>query len=96
MYEGLLSSSPACYGQLLKILITLEPYGIFESNFAYLFILIVSSHWYVNSDEGWPSIVLVGGGLLVNMLITLEPHGIFKSNFAYQYILTFIYRDTGI
>ena len=32
--------------QLVKILINLEPYGIFGSNFAYLFILILSSHWY--------------------------------------------------
>ena len=32
--------------RLVKILISLEPYGIFGSNFAYLFILILSSHWY--------------------------------------------------
>ena len=44
--EGLLSISTACFGHLVKILITLEPYGIFGSKFAYLFILILSSHWY--------------------------------------------------
>ena len=42
--EGLLSISPACCGQLVKILITHEPYGIFGSNFANLFILILASH----------------------------------------------------
>ena len=28
-----------------------------------------------NGDEGLPSIILAGQGILVNMLITLEPHG---------------------
>ena len=42
---GLLSNCPACCGQLVKIPITLEPYGIFGSNFAYLFILTLSSHF---------------------------------------------------
>ena len=32
MDEALLSSSPAGHGQLVKILITLEPNGIFGSN----------------------------------------------------------------
>ena len=32
--------------QLVKMSIVLEPYGIFRSNFAYLFILTLSSHWY--------------------------------------------------
>ena len=43
MYEGLLSISPACCDQLVKILIALGPYGIFESNVAFLFIQIMSS-----------------------------------------------------
>ena len=30
-----------------------------------------------NDDEGLPSIILAGRGLLVKMLITLELHGIF-------------------
>ena len=30
-----------------------------------------------NGDEGLPSIILVGQGLLVKMLLPLEPHGIF-------------------
>ena len=37
---GLLSNCSAFCGELVKILITLEPYGIFRSNFAYLFILM--------------------------------------------------------
>ena len=36
-----------------------------------------------NGDEGLPSIILDGRGLLLKMLITLEPNGIFLSNFAY-------------
>ena len=31
---------------LVEILITLEPHGIFGSNFVYLCILTLSSHWY--------------------------------------------------
>ena len=34
MDEGLLSISLACCGQLVKIRITLEPYGIFKFNFS--------------------------------------------------------------
>ena len=75
---GLLFNCSACCGQLVKILITLEPYGIFESNFAYLFILIFSSHPDMqNGNKGLPSIILTGQGLLVKLLITLEPQGIF-------------------
>ena len=64
MDEGLLSISPACCGQLVKILINLEPYWIFGSNFAYLFILIMSKavtrvcehHFGQSRVSGW------GGG----------------------------------
>ena len=38
MDEALLSISPASRGKLVKMLINLESYGIFGSNFAYLFI----------------------------------------------------------
>ena len=34
------------YAELLARSITLEPHGIFRSNFVYLFILTLSSHWY--------------------------------------------------
>ena len=31
---------------LVKMLITLEPHGIFGSNFVYLCIFTLASHWY--------------------------------------------------
>ena len=36
MEEGLLSNSPVCYDQLVKILIAIEPYGKFDQNFCML------------------------------------------------------------
>ena len=44
--EALLSIVLASRGLLVKMLTTLEPHGIFGSNFAYLFILTLSRHWY--------------------------------------------------
>ena len=38
---------------LWSVLITLEPHGIFRSNFAYLFILAMSSHWYAKQRRGF-------------------------------------------
>ena len=71
---GFAEQIPAC--QLLKIFITLEPYGLFGSNFAYLFILILSSYpGMQNGGESLLSIILAGQGLLEKMLITLKPHG---------------------
>ena len=62
----------------MKILITLEPYWIFKSNFAYIFYLILSIHpELLNGDNGLPSIILADQGIFAKMLITLEPHGIF-------------------
>ena len=69
----------------MKMLITLEPYGMFGSNFVFLCILTLSSHWYekkvtrLHRASFWP----VDRALSVKMLITLEPHGIFGSNFVY-------------
>ena len=74
--DGLLSTSPACCCQLVKILTTLEPYGIFGSDFAYLSILYCPATGMQNGAEGLPSIILAGRGLLVRMIITLEPQGI--------------------
>ena len=52
--------------------------GYLDQNFAYLYILILSSHpGMQNGDESLSSIILAGQGLLVKMNITLEPHGIF-------------------
>ena len=58
---------------LVKLLITLEPHVLFGSNFVYLCILTLSSHWYEKCDEASPSIILAGQALLVKTLITLEP-----------------------
>ena len=65
---------------LVKMLITLEPHGIFGSNFAYLCIYTLSSHRYEKGDEASPSIILAGRALLMKILITREPHGVFGSN----------------
>ena len=46
----------------MKIPITLEPYGIFGSNFAYLFIIILSSHPGRYGGKGLPSIILARQG----------------------------------
>ena len=74
---------------MVKKLITLEPHGIFGSNFEYLCILTLSSHWYEKKGaEVSPSIILAGRALLVKMLINLEPHGIFVSKFVHYCIST--------
>ena len=70
---------------LVKKLITLKPNGIFGSNFVYLCILTLSSHWYEIGDEASPCIILASRAFLVKMLITLEPHGVFGSN-LYTYV----------
>ena len=49
MDVALLSISLAGRGHLVKMLLSLEPHGIFGSNFAYLFILTVSSHCYAKT-----------------------------------------------
>ena len=61
------------------MLIILEPQGIFWIKLCLITdnLFILSSHWYANGDEVWPSIILAGRCLLVKMLINLEPHGIF-------------------
>ena len=59
------------------MLITLEPHGIFGSNFANLFILTFPATGMQNGDGALSSIILAGQGLLVKMLIALEPHHIF-------------------
>ena len=69
---------------VVKMLITLEPHGIFDSIIVYLCIVTLSSHRYEKGDEASPSIIMAGRAFLVQMLITLEPHGIFGSNFVYS------------
>ena len=46
-------NSPTGCGQLVKMLITLKPHGVFGSKFAYLFILTLSSHWKVKRWRGF-------------------------------------------
>ena len=66
------------FAELVKIHTTLEPYRIFGSNFAYLFILIMSIHpGMLNSDEVCRASFLVSQVLLVKRLITLKTHGVF-------------------
>ena len=47
------SISPAGHGQLVNMLITLEPHGIFWSNFAYLYISTLSGHWFAKRGRGF-------------------------------------------
>ena len=68
---------------VVKMLITLEPHGIFGSNIVYLCIVTLSSHRYEKGDEASPSIIMAGRALLLKMLLTLEPQGILGSNFVY-------------
>ena len=44
--EALTSFSPVGRSQLVKMLITLESYGIFWSNFENLYYSTLSGHWY--------------------------------------------------
>ena len=53
------------------MLITLEPLGIFGSNFAHSLFYVTGRQF---GDVGLPSIILAGHGLLVKMLIILELH----------------------
>ena len=62
---------------LVKMLITLEPDGIFGSNFVYLCFLTLSSHWYEKRCRGFTEHHFGRSSSLVKMFITLEPHGIF-------------------
>ena len=68
---------------LVKMLITIEPHGIFGSNFVYIYVFYYCpATGMKKGDEASPSIILAGRALLVKMLITLEPHGIIGSNFV--------------
>ena len=45
MDNGLLSIISAGCGQLVKMLITLEPHEVFKANVAYLLTLTLAGHW---------------------------------------------------
>ena len=75
MDKALLSISPACCGQLVEMLITLEPRGIFESNLhTYLFEYCPATGMQ-NVVKGMPRLILADQGLSVKMLKTLEQLG---------------------
>ena len=65
---------------LVKMIISLEPHGIFDSNFPATAIQ--------NGDEASSIIILAGRALLVKMLITLETRGKFTSNLVSLCTLT--------
>ena len=73
---------------LLKMPITLEPHAIFYTNFAYLCMFTLSSHWYEKSDQASSSTILAGQALSVKLFITLESRGAFGLKFEYLCILT--------
>ena len=73
------------WDQLVKMLITLEPRGIFALNFVYLCILTPATAMQ-NGDEASPSIILAGRALLVKMLLTLEPV-VYSLHILYTYVL---------
>ena len=89
-FDGLLSTSPAGRVHLVKMLIPLEPHGIFGSNCAYSLIGTFSSHSvsyirYIGHCYIGHSATGTQNGddhfhrskSLVKMLITLELHSIF-------------------
>ena len=47
------SISPVGRGQLVKMLINIEPHGIFWSTFAYLYNLTLSGHWYSKRERSF-------------------------------------------
>ena len=49
--EALLSISLACHGQVVKMLITLEPNGIFSLNFPYLYVLRLASVYQIKFNK---------------------------------------------
>ena len=65
------------------MLITLEPHGIFGSNFVCSCVLHCPVNGMKKGDKASPSIILAGQVLLVKMLLTLEPCCVFGSNFEY-------------
>ena len=87
--RGFAEHQSKIWGQLawlVKMLMTLEPLGLFGSNFVYLCILTLSSEWYAKRWRGFtehyyhcvsPSVCPSVRLQLAKTLITLEPHGSF-------------------
>ena len=66
----------------------LKCFSIFGSNFVYLCILTLSSHWYEKMSRGFTEHHFSRSSAFGKMLITLELDGIFGSNCVYLCILT--------
>ena len=58
--QGLAENQTGSHGELVKMLITLGPDGIFRSNFAYLLIFNFRDTGMQNDDKTSLSIILVG------------------------------------
>ena len=68
----------ACFGHLVKILITIKPMGYLDQILhTYLFLYCPALGMNIKGGEGLPRIILGGRGILVKMPMALEPHGIF-------------------
>ena len=82
------SPSIILVGQALfvKMLITLEPDGIFGSNFVYLCILNCPATGMKKIDEASTSIILAGRALLVKKLITLLNFMVYLVQILHTYV----------
>ena len=75
---------------LVKMLITLVPHGIFCSNFVYLCILTMSSHWYEKRGQCFTEHHFGQSSSFLERLITLESPYAFGSIFEYFFFLFFL------
>ena len=80
--------SPGNCGQLVKMLITLEPHGIFRSIFSYLYILTLSRRGYAKRWRGFAEHPLFQLWSVSENAHKTWTAWYFLSNFAYLYILT--------
>ena len=76
---------------LLKMFITLVPNDIFCSNFVYLCILTLSSHWYEKRGRGFTEHHFGQSSSFLERLITLESPYAFGSIFEYFFFLFFLF-----
>ena len=68
---------------LMRMLITLEPDGLFGSNSVYIYVFKHCPATGMKKDEeASPCIILAGKALLVKMFITLGPHSIILFKFC--------------
>ena len=70
---------------LMKMLITLEPDGLFGSNSVYIYIYVFKhcpATGMKKDEEASPCIFFAGQALLVKIFITLGPHSIILFKFC--------------